>query len=101
MMQNCKNPGLSSKLFKDYCTPDAGAELSFEPRRFVKAAKGRPYCTPSATDEQDGVLHLRDGVDPASTARPGFAEREHLSLKATALCVRAPLPRMADPSIAV
>jgi hypothetical protein len=37
------NPGLSSKIFKDCCTPDAGAELSFEPRRFVKAAKGRLF----------------------------------------------------------
>jgi hypothetical protein len=38
-----KDRGLSSKIFKDCCTPDAGAELSFEPRRFVKAAKGRLF----------------------------------------------------------
>jgi hypothetical protein len=53
--------------------------LSFERRRDWTALT-RTDCTPSATDgQQDGVLHLRDGVDP-------------LTLNPMAVCFRPRLP---------
>jgi hypothetical protein len=47
------NPGLSSKIFKDCCTPDAGAELSFERRRRL-----------------DGLRRTRHGVSIFQRAAP-------------------------------